>query len=762
MDINVEIKNKGISIPEEVINVAGDSLIAKIFFNRGYKDSRIIQQMLDEKLYIPTESNEFKDMDQVVKYIIDAFEKNKKICIYGDYDVDGVTSTVVLYECFSNYTKNLIYHVPDRFKEGYGMNKGVIENLAKEKVDLIVTCDCGISNVDEVKLAIDLGMEVIITDHHKVGDKLPEALYILNPNLLEPGHKASHISGCAMAYFVAKEIYLQKGDEHKEEALLDMVGLSLIADVVSLNGENRYLLKKSLKVIAETNRLGLIELFNIIEKEPRDVNEEDIGFGIAPRINAAGRMDSARLPVDLFLSKDLEFVKETAQQVDFLNKERKRIQEEMIIEALDYVEKRKKNKTIIVVYNEYWHHGIIGIGAGKVCETYRKPTIFLSLKEDGETIVGSARSIEEINIYNLIKEVSEHLEKFGGHSQAAGLSLKKGNLRNFVNAIEEAAESKYFLNDEVTVEVDEEIDVSVINEETFDRIQKAGPYGEGFEMPSFYTKKLYIVSDRKLKNNHHIMVVADENDNRISAVKWFGLDEHLEGKTFDFIFRITKNTYKGNDEIRMSVEHMIKSSGEKTKLFKGAIIDETNTEIQELKSKYGDANFFYEGLPKKDLSSNTVNRMSIKANKTLVLLGIPQSIDLLKEAVAISNPKQLVISLKYNSDYNFKTYIMNFLGLVKHVISKEYGKSNLEVFSSILCVEETIILTTLKLMKAYGKLDYDILSDNYTFIVYNNKVLEKTNTVVLERSLKSALLEKEAYTKYIKKSRVKDFYKYLV
>ena len=262
----------------------------------------------------------------------------------------------------------------------------------------------------------------------------------------------------------------------------------------------------------------------------------------------------------------IRFSKEI-EKIDILNSERKRIQQKIIDEAIEMVETQKKNKTVLVLYGEFWHHGIVGIAAGRICELYKKPAILLSIKDDGSTIVGSARSIEEINIYELIKECSGKLLKFGGHSQAAGLSLKKENLEDFVREIEIAAEKRYFIKDTIIANVDAELFFEEISEELLTRLQSAGPYGEGFSPPEFYSSNIRVVSDRKTEKNHHIMVVEDENNIRISAVKWFGEDESLEGKVFDITYKVGINTYRGSNNIQLTIGHMVESPGVRKLLF---------------------------------------------------------------------------------------------------------------------------------------------------------------------------------------------------
>jgi single-stranded-DNA-specific exonuclease len=760
--VKINVINKDAQIPDEVIKAAGgDELIARIFFNRGYKNPETIRQMLNDEYYTPTDVNEFDDMQKAVDRILEAFDRNEKICVYGDYDVDGVTSTVTLVECLNLFTDKVIYHVPDRFTEGYGMNLEVIERLANEGVSLIITCDCGISNLNEINRAKELGMDVILTDHHNIPSELPNADVILNPKLLEEGHKARNISGCAMAFFLCLALLKRNKIEEKAEDFMDMLALSLIADVVSLNGENRYLLKRALPKLFDTKREGLIKLLEIASKTSELSTEEDIAFQLAPRINAAGRMESARLPVELMLCKDPYRAGEMAQKIDFLNTERKRVQQEIIDQAIEQVETKKKNKTILVLYSDFWHHGIIGIAAGRICEVYRKPAILLSLKEDGKTVVGSARSVEEINIYELIKECSGKLLKFGGHSQAAGLSLRKDDLQEFIREIELLAEKKHFIKETVSIDVDKELEIDLINDELYERIQSAGPYGEGFEAPGFVSYGLKVLSDRKTEKNHHIMVLEGKNSTRISAVKWFGDEKSLQGKVFDVTYKISKNTYRGNSNIQLTLGQMIDNGEEARDVFVGRILDERASDINLLRDKYSQALFFYEGLNSKCPVADAVDRFGITKSDNLIFLSPPANTEIFREVIALCNPHNIVINFGVLPDYSFKGFVMNLLGLIKHIVNQDKGMCYIEAASIKLCVEESIIKSGLRFLKAAGKINYILSEDDKRVFLLKGDGTQSREVVSAEKRLKNALMEKQAYQQFILNMEIDKFKEYL-
>lgn len=762
MKVKVNILNQGVELPQEVLDACGgDELVARIFYNRGYKNPETIKQMLNPEFYEPTKPNEFSDMPKAVDRIFRAIDNGEKICVYGDYDVDGVTSTVTLVECLSFFTQKVVYHVPDRFTEGYGMNEKVVRKLFRDGVSLIITCDCGISNIKEITLAKELGMDVVLTDHHTVPDELPPADAILNPKLLEEGHRARNISGCGMVYFLCLALLEKKSLLGRAEKFLDMLALSLIADVVSLNGENRYLLQKALPALFNTERIGLRQLIEIAERNGKLENEEDVAFQIAPRINAAGRMETARLPVELFLCRDFEKARIMAEKIDSLNMERKRVQQTIVDEAVEMVETRKKNKTILVLYKEYWHHGIIGIAAGRICELYRKPSILFSLKEDGVTAVGSARSIEEINIYELIKECSGKLLKFGGHSQAAGLSIKKDDIEDFISRIELEAENRYFIKDMINVNADMELKIENIDEEFYSRIQSAGPYGEGFHAPCFCIRNVTVLSDRMTEKKHHIMVIEDQNGNRIPAVKWFGEDESFEGRNFDITFKVSRNNYNKDAGIQLTLEYMFETFGESRKLFEGEILDERKTSIENLLKKYPNAQIFYEGLQAACPIENTVDRFSVKSCGELIFLSTPSNTDIFKETIALANPKKVIINFGVLPNYTFKGFVLNLLGLIKHIINKRNGRAYIDELSMKLCVEENIVKAGLKYLGSSGMLNYTLSDDEQKVYLSEGKGVADKSTFMAKKNLADALAEKNAYQQFILKMEIDRFKEYL-
>lgn len=705
-----KIDNRVIS-REILTYLNNNEIIANILARRGYDTLESVRAFYEKESYKPTVWQEFPGMVKAQEITAEAIRLNKKIYIYGDYDCDGVTSTAVLMEGLGRFTKNLHYHVPDRFSEGYGMNIRVIEKMIAEGADLIITCDCGISNVEEIRRAKESGVSVIVTDHHTPPDILPAADVLLNPKFLDKNHKAYSISGCVMAWYLISAVYSFMGVEGEEEELLDLAAISVIADVVPLKGENRYIFQKGREKLASLKRVGikaLSEIGNIVFE-----GEEDIGFQIAPRINAAGRLDTARKAVDLMLETDYEKAVEQALEIEELNKSRKKIQDDIVYQAVRQVEEGR-DSNVNLLYGSEWHHGVMGIAAGKICEMYKKPAILLSLKEDNETIVGSARSTESVNIYELLKKSSKYLEKFGGHSQAAGLSLKKKNLEMFRKEIEKYS-GEFSIEEETGITADGELSIEMINREFGLELKKLSPFGEGFEKAKFYIKNVKVNSDRIIKNKHHIMEIENGSET-IQATKW-GIEagENLSGKYLNVIGSVSYSETKG---IKLEVDDFdIGDSGDKVSL------------------KWIDLR-------------NELTSVEISTGNTLVIESIPPSIEMLKRIVSNSQASEIVIAFE-KEILDINTLIQKYIGIIK-------GNEDVTIaqISSALSISDELSELILEFLAAGGVIQVNKSDKGITAVKgtgIREKEYEKYKRAVLE-----LYNEETGFKNYMKNSSLEE------
>ena len=488
-------------------------VVARLLVNRGIYNIDIAKEFLGGNI---SEFNNPKDMlgmNGAVELMQNSIISSEKILIVGDYDVDGVISTYVLYTAIKKCGGNVTFHIPDRIKEGYGINESIIKKASEDNVDIIITCDNGIAAIEQTKLAKELGLKVIITDHHDVpfveenGERkyiVPNADFVLNPKQEECKYKFDKICGATVAYKFVECLY-EKFNINKEELydLLQYVAIATVCDVVDLTSENRIIVKEGLKRINSTNNIGLKALFKETGLEDKTITVYTLGFVIGPSINASGRLEQAEWALKMLLSDNEIEAKELAEKLNDLNKERQELTKEGLEEALEIIEKNNMAKDkVLVVYLEDVHESIAGIIAGRVREKYNLPTIILTKAHDGAK--GSGRSIEEYNMFEELLKCKDLLGKFGGHPMAAGMSIPKENIDEFrrrLNNVTTLTEEDVIPK----VSIDMGLTLSQINYELIDEISLLEPYGKANPKPTFGMKKLKVVEAKILGKNKNVL-----------------------------------------------------------------------------------------------------------------------------------------------------------------------------------------------------------------------------------------------------------------
>lgn len=494
------IKCSSVNIKKLSKTTGINEAIVKVLVNRGIKTSYDINRFINaslEDLYNPFL---MKDMDKGIELIKNAINENEKIAIYGDYDADGVTSTVILYKGLKRCGANFIYHIPDREYEGYGMNKDRIEKLKNEGVKVIVTCDNGISALEEIKFAKELGMKVVITDHHELDfiekdEKreyiLPKADAVINPKREDCTYPFKLLCGAGIAFKFIQGLYSVMGISSKEVyELLQYAAIGTICDVVDLVDENRILVKNGIQLLKNTNNLGLKYLMKESSINEKNLNSYHIGFVIGPCINATGRLDTAKLSVKLLLEEEEEKALELAKKLCELNSERQKLTSDGVESVKEIIENSSiKNDKIIVVYNKDIHESIAGIVAGKIREEYNLPSIILT--KGKQKAKGSGRSIEEYNMFEELIKCKELLESFGGHPMAAGLSIKEEN----IDELREKLNNQCSLTKEdiiPKITIDEKLSPDKVSIDFINKLGILEPFGKGNSSPVFAEKKLKV------------------------------------------------------------------------------------------------------------------------------------------------------------------------------------------------------------------------------------------------------------------------------
>jgi single-stranded-DNA-specific exonuclease len=539
--------------------------ILQILIQRGIDDEKKIQEYIfpnyEKGLFDPFL---FLDMKKVVERIRVARDKKEKIAIFGDYDADGVTSSVILKETLEQIGLETVVYIPDKKLEGYGMNMKAIEELGGKKISLILTVDCGITNIQEVEKAKKMGMDVIIIDHHYVPEKIPNAFAIINPHQKGSGYPFSELAGVGVTFKVVQALFFEFLKEKIDHLkwVLDLVAIGTIADCVPLIEENRVIASFGLIVLSKTRRVGLLELFRVgkfLVDENNPPKSRTVAFQIAPRINAAGRMDHANNAFNLIQEKKQVSASTLALDLESNNLARQKATLQVVDEVRILGKNMFKNKKFVFAVGEHFPVGIVGLAAGRIADEFNKPTGILCKGENFSQ--GSFRSIPEINIIETIEKCSHLLMKYGGHSQAAGVSVENDKLDEFFKTLGEIIEIE-LEGKEIfpTIQIDAELNPSDIDFDLTCGIRKMEPFGEGNEEPVFLMKNLEIEEIRKVgKTEKHLKLLLKATDGtpKIFEAIGFNLSNGFQdlkkGDRIDIVFNICEDNWNGNKKIQLKL-----------------------------------------------------------------------------------------------------------------------------------------------------------------------------------------------------------------
>lgn len=550
-----------------ITELGAPELIANILCQRGIDTPQKVKQFYNPRISDLYDPFLMKDMDKAIERIQTAIDKNEGVLIFGDYDVDGTTSVSLAYAFFKDKFKTIEYYIPDRYKEGYGISKQGIDYAKANGLSLIIALDCGIRSVELIDYANSLSIDFIICDHHLPGDKLPNAVAVLDPKRSDCEYPFKELAGCGIGLKLA-QAFCQVHDLDDREYLqyLDFTALSIASDIVPVVDENRVLAYFGLRIINEQPRLGIQKLIEVSINKPK-LSIGDLVFYLGPRINAAGRMDDAKSAVKMLLADNEEEASHFAKELETQNAHRKTVDAKITADLQEIIAKNPdllKRKTL-VFYNEDWHKGVVGIAASRAIELYYRPTIILT--KSGDVLAGSARSIAGFDIHEALHQCKEHLLQFGGHKYAAGMTLDLDNLDNLREAFEKVGEEQ--LSDEMLtpkVHYDAAMDVNDIDDTLLNSIQKMEPFGPGNMTPVFYSKGLHDNGTGKIigKTKEHIRLNVKQSHGQIAAVG-FGLADKLEdikkADSFEACFQINENIFNGYRSIQLMLKDIRTTNG---------------------------------------------------------------------------------------------------------------------------------------------------------------------------------------------------------
>ena len=498
------------------------------------------------------------DMQKAVDRIINAIENKEKVIIYGDYDVDGITSTTVLKQFLAERGLIVDWYIPNRLNEGYGLNKNAIKEINDKGYKLIITVDCGISALEEIKYANDLGMEVIVTDHHEPVEVLPQCLAVVDAKRKDNIYPYNQLAGVGVVFKLIQALSIKLNLEEKEFLkFLDLVAVGTISDIVPLKDENRVIAKLGLKLVEVTKNIGLKTLISVLGF--KKIDSTAISFGVAPRINASGRMGVQEKALNLFLTDNYEEAKKITQELNEFNNDRQAEEQKIFKEALEML-KKENDKSCIILGNENWHHGVIGIVASKITDMYFKPSILLCFEENEGK--GSGRSIPGFDLHKALMECSKDIKKFGGHSMAIGITIEKDKFESFKNDFEKYAEQTNIKEIVPIVNIDAEISLKDLSIDIVKQLELLEPFGEANKMPQFLFKNMKIIAIRAISEGKHLKLKLKQDNYIIDAIG-FNMGElsnlyQIEDR-IDVVGNIGVNAFNGMENLQINIKDIRKA-----------------------------------------------------------------------------------------------------------------------------------------------------------------------------------------------------------
>ncbi|WP_321479159.1 single-stranded-DNA-specific exonuclease RecJ [uncultured Bacteroides sp.] len=537
-------------------------ILSRLLLQRGITSANEARRFFRPQLSDLHDPFLMQDMDIAVERLNKAMGKKERILIYGDYDVDGTTAVALVYKFIQQFYSNIDYYIPDRYNEGYGVSRQGINYAVETGVKLIIVLDCGIKAVDEITYAKEKGIEFIICDHHVPDDILPPAVAILNAKRLDNTYPYPHLSGCGVGFKFMQAFAINNGIDFQDLIpLLDLVAVSVASDIVPIMGENRILTYHGLKQLNSNPSVGLKAIIDVCGLSDKDITVSDIVFKIGPRINASGRIQNGKKAVDLLTEKDFSIALEKSNQINQYNETRKDLDKTMTEEANQIVSNLQglSERRSIVLYNEDWHKGVIGIVASRLTEVYFRPAVVLTRTDDMAT--GSARSVSGFDVYKAVEHCRDLLESFGGHTYAAGLSMKIEKVEAFTERFEQFV-SQHILPEQTfsVINIDAEIDFKDISSKFFNDLKKFNPFGPENHKPIFCTHHVYDYGTSKVvgRGQEHIKLeLVDNKSNKVMNGIAFGQSSQVRyiktKRSFNICYTIEENSHR-HGEVQLQIE----------------------------------------------------------------------------------------------------------------------------------------------------------------------------------------------------------------
>jgi single-stranded-DNA-specific exonuclease len=751
--------------------IGGHPLVSEVLVRRGFDDLERIQAFLNPDLYIPASPYDLDDMLPAVDRLQAALQDGQKICVWGDFDVDGQTATTLLVSALQELGGNISYHIPLRSKESHGLNLPVLRQIIDGGIDLLLTCDTGISEHEAVDYANSMGVDVIITDHHDLPPELPRTLAVINPKRSPANHPLYNLPGVGVAYKLAEALYERMGRSDQADEHLDLVALGIVADLALQTADVRYLLQRGLEQLSQPRRLGLQQIMTLAEIEPAGLTEEHIGFELAPRLNALGRLGDANQAVELLTTADKGKARILATRLEGLNAERKLITNQVFQAAHAQIKQEPAllDEVALVLSHPAWPGGVIGIVASRLVERYSRPVLLVTAPP-GELARGSARSVPGVNISEAIAAQGDLLEEFGGHPMAAGFALQEERIPDFRRSLskkvaEMVSEAQY----KPALDIDGYLPLGDLSLELVADLERLAPFGPGNPNLTLVSQDLSYIGQKPLgrEKEHLLMTLGVDSGEELKAIWWGGGQDQLpewlvEGVKLDLAYTVRSKNFRGVEEVQVEWLEARPVEGAEIEIVQEkdeiAIIDHRGAShpLAELKLLLaeGDAIVWAEAqardrLLEQDIHSN--DRLSLEEHKTLVIWITPPGGQELRAALELVSPDVLHLFDVDPQLDKVEPFIKRLVGLVKYALGSNQGLVRISILAAATAQREATVRAGIEWLVARGNLA--ILSEQGGEIqLTEGDKIEKENSSWSLEVLQGLVAETAAYRSHFSRA----------
>lgn len=734
-----------------VAEVGGHPIVAEHLARRGIHTVGEVRQFLSPDAYSPASPHELPDMEKAVARLQKALRDHETILVWGDFDVDGQTSTALLVSALEDLGGTVVYHVPNRFSEGHGIHLETLKKYLDRGVELVLTCDTGITAHEAVDFAGQRGVDVVVTDHHALPEIFPSAYAVVNPRRLAEGHPLIELPGVGTAYQVIQALYGERSTDH----LLDLVSLGIVADVMVQVDDTRYLLQRGLDILRENNRIGLRAMLERAEINPQDLNEGHIGFTLAPRLNALGRLSDANPSVELLTTTDWERARILANNLEGLNNQRKFLSNQVYQSAILQIEQDPSllEYAVLVLSHDDWQTGVVGIVASRLVEQYGMPVVLISTPDGIGR--GSARSVAGCDITEAIGRNAEYVIQYGGHTMAAGLSLKTEDIFHFRRALSQTVRDMLGKVDaQPTLDIDAYVNLADISLDFTEDIERLAPFGNGNPPLTLATQNVKIKSRTMLgrRQDHLQLRVEDEQGTVQKVIWWRGAGQDLPVGQFDLAYTVRTSTYQGNREALMEwldfrqVKQQLLDLDAKAITYE--VIDYRASEnpladLDEVLKQFDDVQVWREV----DQGVSGAHRLGLEPAETLIVWTIPPDSSVWSAGLETVNPARLIVFGNRPDVDTGQKFLARLAGLVKYALNHKGGMVKIEELAPVMGHRDLTVQVGLQVLRAIGKLDYEIdRSGVYYLQSANQTPAEKLD--MLQNRLDLLIRETNAYRDY--------------